>query len=176
MVKVWDPLVRVFHWSLVVFFGIAWVTSEGFDKLHEWTGYIAGALIALRPIWGLVGPKYARFTNFIKGPGTVIDYLKAMWGHKEKRYLGHNPAGGAMIIALLITVAVTVWTGWELTQPQYIHSELMRGAHGLITSLLMTLVIVHIAGVFLAGWRHKENLAKAMVTGEKRAPSGDDVV
>ncbi len=175
MVKVWDPLVRIFHWSLVVFFGIAWITSEGFDSIHAWTGYIAGGLIAFRLIWGLIGPRYARFSNFIKGPGTVIDYLKAMAAHKEKRYLGHNPAGGAMIVALLITVAITVWTGWEITQPQYAHSDLMKTLHAFITSVLMTLVIVHIGGVVLAGLRHKENLARSMVTGEKRAPEDGDI-
>jgi len=175
MVKVWDPLVRVFHWSLVVVFGVAWVTSEGFDSLHAWVGYISGGLIAGRLLWGLVGPRYARFTNFIKSPGTVIDYLKNMRSRSERRYLGHNPAGGAMIIALIITIGVTVWTGWLLTLPQYMHSNLVRGGHGLITNVLMTLVIVHIVGVIVASMRHKENLAKSMVTGEKRAAEKDDI-
>ena len=175
MVKVWDPLVRIFHWSLVAVFAVAWVSSEGFDTLHEWSGYIAGGLIVFRIVWGIIGPRYARFTSFVKGPRTTIGYLKDMAKGKEKRYLGHNPAGGAMIIALLITILLTVWTGWLLIQPQYAHSVLIRGAHSLITSVLMGLVILHVGGVILAGMRHRENLARAMITGKKKAPGPDDV-
>ncbi len=175
MIRVWDPLVRIFHWSLVVTFGIAWVTSEGFDTLHEWLGYTIAILIAIRLIWGLIGPRYARFTNFIKGPGTTVGYLKAIISGNEPRYLGHNPAGGAMIIALLITLGVTVWTGWLITLPQYAHSDLVRGSHAMITSVLMALVIAHIAGVFLSSKRHRENLTKSMVTGDKRSAEPGDV-
>ncbi len=175
MVKVWDPLVRIFHWSLVTMFAVAWLSSEGLETVHEWSGYIAGGLVVIRIVWGFIGPRYARFTNFIKGPRTTIEYLKDMAKGKEKRYLGHNPAGAAMIIALLVTMLVTIWTGWMLIQPQYEHSILVKGAHELITSVLMGLVILHVGGVILAGLRHRENLARAMITGEKKAPGPDDV-
>jgi len=175
MVKVWDPLVRIFHWSLVITFAVAWVTSEGMDTIHEWSGYIAAGLVIFRILWGIIGPRYARFTSFVKGPGKTIAYLKDMAQGKEKRYLGHNPAGAAMIIALLIGMLVTVWTGWLLLQPQYEHSIIVRGAHSLMTSILMGLVILHVGGVILSGLRHGENLARAMITGEKKAPGPDDV-
>jgi len=174
MTKVWDPLVRLFHWSLVISFAIAWVSSEGFDALHIWSGYAAGALIAFRLVWGLIGPRYARFTQFIKGPGTTIDYIKAMMSGTEKRYIGHNPAGGAMVIAMIVTLGITVWTGWLTTLAQYKNSALVSDAHGFITSILMALVIAHVAGVVLASVRHKENLARAMLNGRKReAETGD---
>jgi len=175
MTKVWDPLIRIFHWSLVISFGIAWISSEGFDSLHMWSGYVAGALIAFRLFWGLIGPRYARFTQFIKGPGTTISYMKAMVSGDEKRYVGHNPAGGAMVIALIVTLGITVWTGWLTTLPQYENNTLVSDAHGFITSALMLLVVVHVAGVVLASMRHKENLAKAMVNGVKRSPETGDV-
>lgn len=175
MVKIWDPLVRIFHWSLVVVFGLAWITSENFDTAHEWFGYAAAVLIAFRIIWGLIGPRYARFVTFVKGPETVIDYLKAMISGKEKRYLGHNPAGGAMIVALLGTLVVTVWTGWLITLPKYANSTIATDAHAVVTSVLMGLVILHVAGVIVASRRHKENLPKSMLTGEKRAAEVGDV-
>jgi len=176
MIKVWDPLVRIFHWTLAVTFAVTWVTSEGWDALHEWAGYAAGGLIALRVIWGLIGPKYARFSQFVKSPKTTIAYMRSMAEHKEKRYMGHNPAGAAMIIALLITLGVTVWTGWMLTAPAATRVWWMKDAHGLITRVLMALVLAHIAGVFLASYHHKENLFRSMVHGKKRAAEDGDIV
>jgi len=175
MIKVWDPLVRLFHWSLVLSFAIAWVSSEGFDGLHIWSGYAAGALIAFRLFWGLIGPRYARFTQFVKGPGTTIGYIKTMVAGQEKRYVGHNPAGGAMVIALIILLGLSVWTGWLTTLPQYKNAVLVSDAHGFATSVLMLLVVVHVAGVIWASIRHKENLAKAMVNGRKSPAEPGDV-
>ncbi len=175
MIRVWDPLVRIFHWSLVIAFGIAWVTSEGFDTIHIWSGYAAGALVAFRVVWGVIGTRYARFTSFIKGPSATIAYLKDIARGKERRYVGHNPAGAAMIVALLVTMAITVWSGWLLIQPQYARSELISALHSLFTSILMGLVILHIGGVILAGKRHGENLVRAMLTGEKKSPGPEDV-
>ncbi len=176
MTRIWDPLLRLFHWSLVISFAVAWVASENADSLHEWSGYAAAAIIGVRLIWGLIGPQYARFSQFVKGPQTVISYMKEMRDGGEKRYLGHNPAGGAMVMALLVVLLATAGTGWLLTWPQYsTHDGLMSNLHGAAANIMMTLVIVHVGGVFLASWRHKENLARAMVTGDKRAAEPDDI-
>ena len=72
--KVWDPLVRVFHWSLVASFAVAWLTADEVQSLHEWAGYAAAALIGFRLLYGLVGPRYARFSQFVRGPKTTVDY------------------------------------------------------------------------------------------------------
>lgn len=113
-VKVWDPLVRLFHWSLVLSFSIAYLTGEEESLWHINTGYIVLGLISFRLIWGLIGTKYARFHNFVTGRSEVLNYLKSLLSHHPKHYLGHNPAGGWMIIALLISLFITTLSGMQL--------------------------------------------------------------
>lgn len=98
--KVWDPLVRLFHWGLVAAFATAWFSAEAWDSLHHWAGYTVAGL-ALRCLWGIVGSAQARFVSFVCSPGAVVAYLREMLSGREARYLGHNPVGGAMIIGLL---------------------------------------------------------------------------
>jgi cytochrome b len=112
-VPVWDFAVRLFHWSLVTTFFIAFFTEDELLWLHVWAGYAVGGLVAFRIVWGLVGTRHARFTDFIYGPGRVMGYLRNMLHFRTRRYLGHNPAGGAMIIALLLVLSTTVWSGLE---------------------------------------------------------------
>ena len=117
-VRVWDPLVRVFHWSLVAAFAIAWLTADEVQQLHEVAGYAVAGLVAFRLIWGLVGSRYARFAQFLRGPRDTIAYLGDMSRGQERRYLGHNPAGAAMIVALLVTLSGTAFTGWLMAEPE----------------------------------------------------------
>ena len=110
-IRVWDPLVRIFHWSLATGFLISFITEDDFMTLHEYSGYLILGLIGFRIIWGLIGTQYARFSNFVKPPKAVIQYLKDIASFKAKRYIGHNPAGGAMVIALLLSLLLTGITG-----------------------------------------------------------------
>ncbi|WP_428546623.1 cytochrome b/b6 domain-containing protein [Profundibacter sp.] len=201
MIKVWDPLLRLFHWSLVASIAIAWLTSEDGEALHEWAGYAALGLIAFRLVWGLIGPHYARFTQFICGPKEVITYTRDILGKREKRYIGHNPLGAIMVVALLATTAATGVTGWLMVEPErmsmlpempafvtpaYADSDeereygegdekVLKDIHELFANLLLLLIFLHVSGVIYAGRHHKENLARAMVTGKKRAPEHDDI-
>src|SRR5215470_10972612 len=109
-VKVWDLFVRVFHWSLATAVLIAWATDEPI-WLHSWLGYLAAILVVLRVIWGFIGAEQARFISFVRGPKLVSDYLAGLIRFSSPRFLGHSPAGGAMIIALLIMIAATAGTG-----------------------------------------------------------------
>ena len=111
-VRVWDPLVRVFHWGLVAAFATAWLTADELQPVHEFAGYTVAGLVAFRLVWGLVGSRYARFAQFLKGPGETLAYLGDMTRGRERRYLGHNPAGAAMVVALLVTLSGTAFTGW----------------------------------------------------------------
>ncbi len=113
-IKVWDPIVRIFHWSLISFFLIALITGEDGEGLHVTAGYIIIGLIFFRFIWGFIGTKHARFTDFVRGPGAVISYLKGLVSGRHERYLGHNPAGGAMIIVLLISILFVSYSGLKL--------------------------------------------------------------
>jgi cytochrome b len=104
-VRVWDPLVRIFHWSLVGLFAFAFVTGDEWDKAHETAGYIIAGLVAFRVVWGLIGPRHARFTDFVRGPGTIFTYLRDALAMKAPRHIGHNPAGGAMIVLMLLALS-----------------------------------------------------------------------
>jgi cytochrome b len=114
-VKVWDPFVRVFHWSLVALFVAAFATGDESERLHVMVGYAIAALVGLRIAWGFAGSTHARFTDFVKSPGAVLAYLRDSLSLKAKRYLGHNPAGGVMILALLAALAGTCATGYMMT-------------------------------------------------------------
>ena len=174
-VKIWDPLVRAFHWGLVASFAIAWLSADEWNDLHEWAGYAAAALIAFRLLWGLVGTRYARFSQFIRSPGTVAAYLRDILGGHERRYLGHNPAGGLMIVALILCMGALCITGWLYTTDAFWGEEWVEETHETLANVLLGLVGLHVAGVFIAGFRHRENLVRAMLTGRKRAPEAGDV-
>lgn len=112
--RVWDPVVRIFHWSLVAAFTIAWLTGYEESRLHVLAGYAVIGLVLIRVVWGFVGTKYARFRDFVYPPSTVLAYAREMLTGKSKRYLGHNPLGGMMIIALLLSLLAASVTGLAL--------------------------------------------------------------
>lgn len=115
-VKVWDPLVRIFHWSLVVAFATAYITGEEETAAHDWAGYVVLGLVAFRILWGFVGTRHARFADFVHAPRTVLAYARDLLTGRTRRYLGHNPLGGVMIVALLVSLTATGGTGWQLEQ------------------------------------------------------------
>ena len=167
-VRVWDWFIRIFHWSLVSFFAIAWVTADELDRLHEIAGYVVAVLIGLRIIWGLVGTRHARFSDFVYRPSVVIAYLRDSVFLKAKRYLGHNPAGGAMVVALLICLVAISATGIMLTGDSLGVEDLIEELHEAIANLTLGLVVLHVGGVILSSLEHRENLVKSMISGLKR--------
>jgi cytochrome b len=175
MIRVWDPFVRAFHWTLAASFAVAWASAENAERLHEAAGYVAGGLVALRIVWGFVGPRYARFRQFVRSPRTVIAYLQAIKSGSERRYIGHNPAGGAMILVLLAAMAATAASGWLLTTDAFWGSEAMQRVHSLLARGVLVLVAAHLGGVAVASLRHRENLVRAMVLGVKRPAGPGDV-
>ncbi len=167
-VRVWDPIVRLFHWSLVIAFTVAWLTGDELKRIHEWAGYVIVGLLAVRMIWGFAGTPYARFANFLYRPSTVMSFLLDTARFRAKRYLGHNPAGGAMVMALLMMLAATTTTGILMTSDAYWGVEWVENLHGIAANLTIVLVGLHLAGVFVASIEHRENLVGAMITGRKR--------
>ncbi len=175
-VTVWSRFVRLFHWSLVTTVALAWITSEVGRGLHEPIGWAMVALLVLRIVWGLAGrDRAARFVSFVRGPRAVLAYARGVLGQRAPRFLGHNPLGGWMVIALMLTLAAVALTGWLLTIDAFFGSEIMEEAHEALAVTLLALVALHVAGVFYAGWHQHENLVRAMLTGRKRAPGPQDI-
>ena len=185
-VRVWDPFVRIVHWALAATVLIAWMFDEPL-WMHTWLGYVAAMLVVVRILWGFVGPEHARFVNFVRGPRIVIGYLAGLIRFSSRRYLGHSPAGGAMIIALLVMIVVTTGTGIANLaaehgegplasviakvepQPGQRHPELfIREVHETAANITLALVVLHVCGVLLASFAHRENLVLSMITGRKR--------
>lgn len=110
-VKVWDPLVRIFHWSLVLGFTVAYITGEDESALHAWSGYIVLGLVLLRLLWGAFGPQHARFRDFIYRPSEVVEHAREIWRGHPRRYLGHSPLGGIMVVLLLASLVGVTVTG-----------------------------------------------------------------
>jgi len=168
-IKVWDLFVRVFHWSLVALFVVAFATGDEVEWLHVGAGYAIAALVATRIIWGFVGSRDARFASFMKGPRAVLSFLKRSTHLDAPRYLGHNPAGGAMIVILLALLAALCATGFAMTTDAYWGSKTLEEVHEVLAYLTLALVGLHVLGVIVASVEHGENLVKAMITGRKRA-------
>ena len=110
-IKVWDPLVRFGHWALVALFAVAYLGAEDAGRLHIWSGYAIAALVVVRVAWGFVGPRRARFADFLYGPARIARYVKDMIAGQPARFVGHSPAGGVMVVLLLAALAGTTWTG-----------------------------------------------------------------
>jgi cytochrome b len=182
-IRVWDHFVRFFHWSLVSAFVIAYITEENLLTVHTLAGYLILFLISIRVVWGFIGTRYARFSDFIYSPGTIIQFLKDTIHLRAKRYLGHNPAGGAMVILLMISLLVTTTSGiWLLgveeqagpvahwfSQAGIFWSEILEELHEFSADFTLLLVFIHFIGVIVESLIHKENLVSAMLTGFKPA-------
>ena len=208
---VWDPLIRIGHWTLVIAFFTAYLSGDDLFSIHKWAGYVVATYVLVRIVWGLIGSRHARFTDFVRGPGAVFGYLRGLMTGKVKDYAGHNPAGGAMVVALLFSLLVTTSSGMALyavednagplagivTEETFAplaatfgeneegkeeeherrggheesaSEELLEGVHKAFVYITLALIGLHLAGVVASSLVHKENLARAMVTGRKKAP------
>ncbi|KAA6185596.1 cytochrome B [Thiohalocapsa marina] len=181
--QVWDPLVRVFHWSLAAAFAVAFIVEDHLLGVHVWAGYLMLALIAVRLVWGLVGTRHARFSDFVRGPRQVLAYLRDAVRFQAPRHLGHNPAGGAMIVLLLVVITATGVSGLALYGAEELAgplASLMQGlpadwghaleeVHESLANLALGLIALHLLGVAVSSLSHRENLVRAMLTGRKRS-------
>jgi cytochrome b len=189
-IRVWDLFVRVAHWLLALVVIIDWATDEP-RWVHVWLGYLALAIVVLRIGWGFIGTKYARFKDFVVGPRLAFAYLAGLVRFTSKRYVGHSPAGGAMVVALLIMIGVTVVTGMinlaqdegtgplasvvsKVERPPRVPGQrrpqlLSKQVHETAANVTLILVVFHVAGVVLASFVHRENLVRSMITGRKRS-------
>ena len=182
-IKVWDRFVRIFHWSAVILALTCLLTEDAQLAVHVLAGYTLLGLLMLRIVWGFAGPPSARFATFCYRPSTVWQYLRSLARMRSRRYLGHSPAGGAMIVAMLVVLLLLGLTGVAAYAAEEQAGPLagllagagiatrgwLAGLHHLLANLLWLMIFVHLAGVALASFAHRENLVWAMVTGFKRA-------
>jgi cytochrome b len=164
---------------LVISFFLAFITEDDFINLHVAAGYAVAMLIGFRVVWGLIGTRYARFTQFIKSPAQVLFYLMKMLKFDVPHYIGHNPAAAAMIVSLLISIILVSITGMAIIAAEGqgplagtffagFNAEWMEEIHEFFANFTMLLVLLHVAGVFISSMMEGENLARAMVTGRKK--------
>lgn len=211
VIRVWDPLVRIFHWGLVLAFVVAYLSGDEENSVHIYSGYVVAGLITFRLVWGIIGTRYARFSNFIYSPRAVIGYLKGLLAGRPKHYTGHNPAGGWMIMALLVTLAVVTVSGLKVYaieeglgplagdtpsvslisqahadsddddddhgkhkegRHEEAEEEFWEEIHEASSNFMLLLIVLHVAGVVVAGRLHGESLVKAMITGKKTDITG----
>ncbi len=183
-VKVWDPFIRIFHWSLVIAFFLAYFTDEKkLLDIHVYAGYIALGLVIFRILWGFIGAGHARFADFVFAPTVICRYTIDVTRGVTARYLGHNPTGGAMVLLLLAMLIITTVSGiavygadqhagpmaglFEGTGEKL--EDLLEEVHEVSVNLTLVLIGFHVAGVIVESLLHKENLVTAMFTGRKRA-------
>ncbi|MBO9651213.1 MAG: cytochrome b/b6 domain-containing protein [Variovorax sp.] len=169
MVRVWDPAQRLLHWGLVISVALAWWAGEDRLALHVRVGYVALAIVAVRTVWGLLGSRHARFSDFVSGPREVLGYARRIARGQEERHLGHNPLGGWMVVALLVCVAVICVSGFLYTTDAFWGVEWVEETHRVSAWTLVGLIAAHVAGVVFTSIRHRENLVAAMFSGRKPA-------
>jgi cytochrome b len=180
LINAWDLPLRIFHWLLVVAFFVAFFTEDELLTVHVWAGYLVGVLLVCRLVWGFIGGQYARFSNFLCSPVHSIAYIKDLINSNAKRYIGHNPAGAAMIVLLLLSLLMTFITGLTVYGADQgagplafignSHEDFFEEIHEFFSYLTLALVIIHVIGVVVESVIHRENLVRAMFHGNKRKP------
>ncbi len=194
---VWDLPVRIFHWSLVASFTVAYLTAEEENIWHIYSGYAVLGLVVFRLLWGFIGTRHARFSDFVCPPTQVLEYIQGLISRKPERYTGHNPAGGWMILALLASLSLVTISGLKLyaieeglgplagigaelrvvgnahangdeaEEEEDQQEEFWEEIHELSTDLTLLLILLHVAGVAVMSRLQNENLVKSMFTGRK---------
>lgn len=206
-IKVWDLFVRIFHWTLVALMIGMYISGEKFKGVHIYLGYFIIMLVLARIAWGFIGTKHARFGDFLYGPTKIFYYLRSLFSGKPIHYVGHNPAGGLMVLVMLIALPVTTFTGLKALaadgqgrpantnvsffklayadkdehqedEGEKYHSDALQNKgkeefweemHEIMTSFMLFLIIIHIFGVLVSSWLHRENLILSMISGKKKS-------
>lgn len=182
-VKVWDLPVRAFHWAIVVLVGFSWLSaSRSWMELHFLAGYAVLALLLFRLAWGVVGSDTARFSRFLVSPASALRHLAHIGRREPDREIGHNPAGGWMVVLMLILLLVQVGTGLSandnvMNEGPLAHflgkplSDRLSAFHSVTFTLLQIAVGLHILAVLAYALLKRQDLVRPMVTGRKRLPA-----
>lgn len=174
-VRVWDPIVRIFHWTVVLGVLANLTVLRNHETPHVYVGYVIVAALLVRLAWGFVARGHARFASFVPTPRTLLGYIGLLLKGREPRYVGHNPAGAAMMMALMGLVSIIGLTGWMMGTDRFWGVRWVEIVHETSANILIVAALLHVAGAIVESVRHKENLPLSMVTGTKRAATGSDI-
>jgi len=165
---VWDVPLRVTHWVLALAITVAYFTANVLDAVHTAAGYLVLGLVAFRIVWGFAGTRYSRFSNSLRSPAAVLRYLRRLLRGHPGRYAGLNPAGGAMLIAMLALAALSAVSGWMQLTVQFFGVWWVEAIHTWSSHMVAALAVVHVLAVVAVSVLQRENLARSMITGRKR--------
>lgn len=167
-VRVWDPFVRLFHWSLVTCIVLNQFVLEAGELPHELAGYTASSLVAARVLWGFIGSRHARFADFFPTLTRLRTHTRALLAGEESHHIGHNPYGALMMLALMTLVLALGLTGWMQELDAFWGEEWLQDLHEWLANGLLTAAGLHAAAALAMGRLERTRLVRAMVTGEKR--------
>lgn len=174
-IPVWDPLVRLIHWSLALAILLNGTIVEEESTTHEWIGYFAVALVAIRLIWAMIGPKHARFSAFPPSPRRAFEHFRAILSGKRIVHLSHNPLGALMVYNIWLTVIALGITGYMMTTITFFGVDWVEEVHEAAFSWLLLSIFLHVAGVLFDTGRTGVNLVHAMICGRKSVPEGREI-
>lgn len=175
-IVVWDPLVRLIHWSLALSILLNSTVIDGESSPHEWIGYVAVGLIAIRLIWGLLGSQHARLSAFTPNPVAALRHLVALSKGDKTVYLSHNPLGALMVYNIWLTVLLLGVTGYMMGTIRFFGVEWVEEAHEIAFTWLLVSIALHVGGVVFDSWWSGVPLVRAMLDGRKRVPKDRSVV
>ena len=169
--RLWDPVVRLFHWSLAGAFFANYLFTEAGEGWHRWLGYYAAAWLGVRLVWGFVGTPAARWADFWPTPARLAAHCRALRAGQPFHRLGHSPLGALVMILMMLAMLGLGVTGFLMEEVDYFWGEdLPLQIHEWLANGLFALVLLHIFAALLESWRLKENLPLSMVTGRRRPP------
>lgn len=171
----WDILVRIFHWTIVTGFALEMFVLDEGKWQHRWVGYVILSAILIRILWGFLGTPHARYADWFPTPKKLYIYISSLLKGNEPRYIGHNPAGAVMMIALIFAMTACGVTGWMQGLDRFWGEEWLQEMHEVLANSILVLAGIHVLGAIVESFRHKENLILSMVTGYKRAATGSDI-
>lgn len=168
-VTLWDPLVRFFHWSLVLIFISNYFINEPGSDWHQLLGYGALLLLMIRFVWGFVGKGAAKWQDFFPTPKRLWLHASALLTGKPYHRMGHSPIGALVMILMMLTVLGLVCTGMMMTVLEAFSDEYWpEEVHGVLANGLLSLAIVHVLAAIVESVRMKENLPLSMIHGKRR--------
>ena len=181
-IKVWDLPVRLFHWLIVVLIAAAWATQElGLMDWHMRVGWTILTLLLFRLMWGFVGSDTARFSNFLRSPLAAFRHLARLRQREADREIGHNAAGGWMVLAMLVLIGVQGGTGLFANDDSDVEgplvhlvgksrSDWLSHIHSINFNLIEAVIVLHVLAILAYAVLKRQNLVRPMVTGTKQLP------